>query len=159
MTGIICSDGGRFARKVECDESRKLVRFMSGLRRLTPTAFLVVTEVIYVRLFWGRAKPQSQKTPDIIKFIIKRLSNLGHGEEIEMSFENKNLFWFVSENPDSKKEFNWTGLEFTNLCWSFRAMKFCLAKRKCLHKDRKYFRSLGCGIFDLRQDNNTSWKE
>lgn len=48
----------------------------------------------------------TKKTPDIIKFIIKRLSNLGHGEEIEMSFENKNLFWFVSENPDSKKEFN-----------------------------------------------------
>lgn len=48
----------------------------------------------------------TKKTPDIIKFIIKRLSNLGHGEEIEMSFEDKNLFWFVSENPDSKKEFN-----------------------------------------------------
>ena len=48
----------------------------------------------------------TKKTLGIIKFIIKRLSNLGHGEEIEMSFENKNLFWFVSENPDSKKEFN-----------------------------------------------------
>ena len=84
-----------------------MVRFMSGLRRLTPTAFLLMTEVIYVRLFCEEEPSRNhKKTPDIIKFIIKRLSNLGHGEEIEMSFENKNLFWFVSENPDSKKEFN-----------------------------------------------------
>ena len=45
-------------------------------------------------------------TQGIMKFIIKRLSNLGHGEETVISFENKKLFWFVPENPDSKKEFN-----------------------------------------------------
>ena len=158
-TSIISNDDGRFVLK------------MSVMRAGSWYGLCLVCGGWHQRRFywwpkwfmWGCFKEEPSRnhkqTPDIIKFIIKRLSNLGHGEEIEMSFENKNLFWFVSENPDSKKEFNWTGLEFTNLCWSFEAMKFCLTKWKYLHKDRKYFRSFGCGIFDLRQDNNTSWKE